>query len=517
MMFLCALCVGARAETLYVDDSAGAGGDGSLGSPLADLQDAVDNARDGDEILVAGGSYGPIEVALVEITISGGYSADFSASSPSTPSVIEGDPSGPAVSMFEVGETVLEGLTIRGGERGISLDADWQSTTNRPTIRGNIIENNGLPSLSGGGIFALHCGASIVGNVVRDNVGDRGSGIATACDSILIEGNTVEGNVSHGDHGGGLYLTGPSIEVRENLIRDNEVGYVIGYGWGAGVTVYGQGVFATFERNVFTANRAPVGSGAFVDDGAQATFTGDLFYDNGCDMQGAALYVDGYSDYVSSHAALMNVTIADHRCINPYNSSIYVEAQSSVTFENSILWNNDGTDFLAVDAASSIAATYTLSDESIEGEGNLVGDPLFADPEAGDFHVLSTEGRFDPQTGTFVKDTADSPTIDAGDPSADVGLEPGPNGLRINLGHTGGTPEASMGGPGGTPPSETGTDSGEESQGYEENSPGEAGPERDPKGELPESGCGCRSTARPQGLWAASLGILALSARRGRR
>jgi len=81
---------------------------------------------------------------------------------------------------------------------------------------------------------------------------------------------------------------------------------------------------------------------------------------------------------------------------------------------------------------------------------SLVGDPLFADPEGGDFHLKSTGGRYDPSLGlppedaaAWVDDGADSPCIDAGDPVDPVGYERPPNGGRINMGAYGGTNQAS--------------------------------------------------------------------------
>ncbi|MCC7534851.1 MAG: right-handed parallel beta-helix repeat-containing protein [Deltaproteobacteria bacterium] len=453
-----ALAAPARAATLYVDDGAPSGGDGSRARPFASLQAAIDAAAPGDDIQVAEGTYEAISVTGKEVRLSGGYDADFTVRGAGTPSVIQGTADAATVTLYETGSSVLDGFVIRGGLRGVVIDADFMSSTNAPELRDNVIEQNGSASSIGGGIYADHCDARIVGNTVRANQGDRGSGIASQCQSLLIEDNVIEDNVSSGDHGGGLYLTGASLVVRGNLVRNNEVGVIIGYGWGAGVTVFGLGVSARFERNVWTANLAQsVGSGAFVDDGAVAVFDHDLFYANRCGTAGgAALYVNGYDTDVSSRAELIHVTIADHPCEGTTGNAVFVEDQSAVTITNSILWGNAGDDFFVVDAASSIRATYTLSEEPLDGVGNLSADPLFADPAAGDFHVRSTSGRFDPATGSFVRDTVHSPSIDVGDPTSDYAMEPGPNGMRVNLGHTGNTPEASMGGPGGTPPSDAG-------------------------------------------------------------
>ena len=96
-------------------------------------------------------------------------------------------------------------------------------------------------------------------------------------------------------------------------------------------------------------------------------------------------------------------------------------------------------------------------------------DPLFANPGFwdtnstpddpnddfwvdGDYHLKSQAGRWDTNSqnwpctrlGTgWVIDDVTSPCIDAGDPNSLIGLEPFPNGGRINMGAYGGTVEAS--------------------------------------------------------------------------
>ena len=519
----------ARAAEYYVDAAAPPGGDGTAASPWTSVQQAIDAAADGDDIRVAGGTYAAIAVVGKQVSLHGGYDAAFARVRTDTPSIVEGTADAPTVSLFEVGDSVFEGFVIRGGQRGLVLDADFRSTTNKPVVRDNVIENNGSPAVIGGGVFADHCAATLVGNTVRGNVGDRGSGIASLCASLVLEGNLVEDNVSHGDHGGGLYLSGAEIVLRENLIRGNEVGVVAGYGWGAGATVYGADVTATFERNVFTDNHAQsLGSGAFVDDGATATFTGDLFFANACGTEGGAgLFVDGYDD-IASVVTLRNVTIADHPCKGTLGNAVAVQTSGVVEIVDSIMWGNGGDDF-ATDDTSTLTATYTLSEEPIDGAGNLSADPRFADPTAGDFHVRSTKGRFDPATGQFVIDADDSPTIDAGDPASAYALEPGPNGLRVNLGHTGNTPEASMGGPGGEPPvsDDSGGDGGDGSGGGSgdggvgdgdgSSGGGADGGGADAAGADDMIGCACASHRAGRGGAAAAWWLVVIAGVRARR
>ena len=77
------------------------------------------------------------------------------------------------------------------------------------------------------------------------------------------------------------------------------------------------------------------------------------------------------------------------------------------------------------------------------GNGSIYVDPCFVDVEAGDYHLKSQAGRWEPNTQRWVLDDVTSPCIDAGDPMSPIGYEPFPNGGRINMGAYGGTAQAS--------------------------------------------------------------------------
>lgn len=103
-----------------------------------------------------------------------------------------------------------------------------------------------------------------------------------------------------------------------------------------------------------------------------------------------------------------------------------------------ILWGNvDGNLF-------GCSARYSCVQNGSEGEGNIQEDPLFADAENGDYHLLSELGRFIPAYGLWAFDEVTSPCVDAGDPWLDVAGERMPNGGRVNMGAFGGTPQASL-------------------------------------------------------------------------
>jgi len=111
---------------------------------------------------------------------------------------------------------------------------------------------------------------------------------------------------------------------------------------------------------------------------------------------------------------------------------------------NSIIVATDPVNVQAPYLASDIHINYSdVCNEVWAGAGNINADPIFADPNNGDYHLKSQAGRWDANEGRWTKDDVTSPCIDAGDPASPIGLEPFPNGGIINMGAYGGTEQAS--------------------------------------------------------------------------
>ncbi|NCD32881.1 MAG: choice-of-anchor D domain-containing protein [Spartobacteria bacterium] len=174
-------------------------------------------------------------------------------------------------------------------------------------------------------------------------------------------------------------------------------------------------------------------------------------------------------------------------------SSGISSASSGVTVENAVLWQNDATGLrvssgvvslsnsvvvasggdtacLSLSTTSvlradfndywcesnAVVATLDKPERSINALATWVtlsgldmhsmnSDPLFVDPDNGDFHLQSSvqSGRYDPAIG-WVTDDVSSPLIDTGDAAQSCALEPEPNGNRINMGLFGNTSQASL-------------------------------------------------------------------------
>lgn len=135
---------------------------------------------------------------------------------------------------------------------------------------------------------------------------------------------------------------------------------------------------------------------------------------------------------VESAPTIRNLTVVN----NKYGVEAYAQAEPDIS--NCIFWYNTGDDLFGC------KARYSCIERGSPGTGNFSSDPLFARPDARDYHLLSWRGRYWPEHDVWVLDKLTSPCVDAGDPNADYSNEPIPNGGRINMGAYGGTAYASL-------------------------------------------------------------------------
>ncbi len=296
------------------------------------------------------------------------------------------------------------------------------------TIRNNVIAGNSVESreywdTDGGGLY--RCSGTIEGNIIMGNSAWNGGGLYWC--SGLIQNNTVRGNVAYICGGG---LSGCGGTVRDNSISGNWAAS------GGGLA----GCHGVVEHNTITRNWALGSGGGFIRCGASIQdnlILGNCAVSGGglCECDGATrnniiadnvahsiygwgiggglaacrgttennmifgnMAVDYGGGIADGGGSILNNTIWANTA--EYGGGLAV---SSGDIKNCIVWGNAASEgaqvyeFCDPYIGSGDIAFSCVQDWTDGGEGNITGNPLLADPDNGDFHLLP-----------------DSPCVDAG-------------------------------------------------------------------------------------------------------
>lgn len=225
----------------------------------------------------------------------------------------------------------------------------------------------------------------------------------------VIVGNTGDGGVSARDQ---------SVVSRCAILGNvGQPGYW-NLGWGAGIYCHGA---VTIEGCLVAGNQARS------DPGHPGIGLEPV------DGKGGGIYCE------DGTPRIVSCTIGDNAA-DDFGGGICSESATPIIVD-SIFWGNEAPNEPAI--FGNAVVSYSCVSGGFVGEGNIDTDPLFADPDNGDYHLRSQAGRREPESKRWVKDNVTSPCIDAGDPIAPIGYEPFPNGGVVNMGAYGGTAEAS--------------------------------------------------------------------------
>jgi hypothetical protein len=422
-LLFCLFAVSAFGDTVYVD----ANGTGDYPT----IQAAIDDANDGDVIILQPGTY----------TDDGNRDIDFLGK----PITVKSE-NGPENCIIDCQGTysenhrgfyftdnegqnsILEGLTITNAyvvvacEAGAGIYIDGAS----PTIDRCIVTNNHAELESGSLCFC------------------KGGGIFISdANNLLITNSTVSDNFAGAwGLGGGIYCSGgpeDKVTLQNCLIANNTA--LAEYGGGGGGINCNYLANLTISNCTITGNVAiSEGGGIFCDSIADVTIQNCIISNNNTLEEfgyGGGIYC-AYPDDL----AVINCTITNNSVIDE-GGGIYFyahEGSSTGTFINNIIWGNSPDQIYIYDAG---IVLYSDIQGGWPALGNIDIDPCFADADANDYHLKSQAGRWDPNSQTWVADAVTSPCIDAGNPGCPPDAEPLPNGNRINMGFYGGTSKAS--------------------------------------------------------------------------
>ena len=447
--------------TYHVDGATGDNGNDGLSreTAFATIQYGIDEANDLDTVLVWPGVY--VEsVYFIDKAITVKAAADAP--------ILEAA-SNNAVSFYtsEGQETVLANFVIRDSDTGIFV------STGTPTIRNITLAGNGL------GIEAENGAVPDIRNCIfwNNTYGDlwnctaQYSFVGEDFDANLVSYWKLDGDAvdSAGGNDGTIYGAIPTTgQINEALSFDGSNDY-INCGNNTSLNIDKITISAWINSNVLSGS------------GSRNKVIVTKFQDNLLPNEVAFDFVQGKGDYSKLGFGFKDGTWHSWSTVNSVMVGgwmhvvvTYDGLSNPVFYVNGGIEANNGggvpaglptnTTDLTIGAQDATNPSgyfdgtiddvriydRALSAEEIEQmysvglAGGEYPDPLFADANNGDYHLLSERGRYWPMYDVWVLDDVTSPCVDGGDSHVKPAAERSPNGGRINIGAFGNTGYASM-------------------------------------------------------------------------
>ncbi|MCL4834835.1 MAG: right-handed parallel beta-helix repeat-containing protein, partial [Caldilineaceae bacterium] len=206
----------------------------------------------------------------------------------------------------------------------------------RNAITGSSFLSN-TATFNGGGVYAAGGTATFAQDTVQQNVADRGAGLYAQSVTGLITSSTILANDAF-NHGGGLFTSGGTWNLVNNVLARNRVGYA-----GAkGGALYMRGGRMVMAHNTIANNEHRRLDGAGVN---------------------SALYIA----QSSSRLSLLNNIIANHEEGLVGDRRVLIDGGGNVWWNNTL--RNWDPNFIGVDSF------------------NVIGDPLFVNPASLDYSI----------------------------------------------------------------------------------------------------------------------------------
>ena len=429
-----------HSATITVDDDGPA--------DYSTIQAAIDAAEPNDVVVLQTGTYtgdGNRDIDFLGKTIT------VRSSDPYDPDIVEStiiDCQGTEAESHrgfyfhdEISNCIIKGITVCNGY--VSGDYYWES--------------------HGGAIFCNGSNPAISYCRFINNTASCGGALYLRDCNIKLSNCEISGNISH-DLGGGIFSDESNVSFDHCIISENNAGSGGAGGYSTGCfdfkdctieSNWREGIRATTVNldNCIVRNNIVCGLKIIY-----GIIENSVFYGNWAPEFGAGILIGG-CDGGPPDPLITNCTFFNNTAEEGAGAVASAGGRGcDPHFNNCIVWGNEPADDPGIDyfitskcgvptahiEYSILQYDWTLSSGLIV-ENSTVVDPLFADPNNGDFHLMSQEGRWDPVGEGWVVDASHSPGIDAGDPNDPRWInETSPNGARINVGAYGGTWEASL-------------------------------------------------------------------------
>jgi len=351
---------------------------------------AINIAANGDEILVAPGSY-------FEALSFNGKALKLRSTAGPEVTILDGLGQFKPVVRLISGEgatTEIEGFTIRNGDATAAAPGDRGGgiycNGTSPTIRNCIFIGN--QAVAGGAFYANLGNPRVIGcrfieNAAVTTSGDGGAAYlnSTTVDftDCLFEGNSAV------RLGGALRQVATSGTYARCDFVQNSAGAN-----GGAMDMASTPSVLLFRECRFAGNTAGGVGGAVMQATASSTppaWINCVFDSNEASGSGGAMYVN-----TGCKADLTNCTLSGNAS-GASGGGIFVLGVGPATVRNSVVWGNVPTGIVGASATS-----YTCHQGVIAGAGNIVLDPGFADAANGDLRLVPSSPCLDAGNTTLL-------------------------------------------------------------------------------------------------------------------
>jgi uncharacterized repeat protein (TIGR01451 family) len=342
---------------------------------FATIQEAIDAAADGDRVVVAPGVY------RENLNFLGKAILLESRDGPEE-TIIDGGLNAPGVSFIsgEPASALLRGMLVRNSAIGLRIEGA------SPTIRGNRVWDNNARSNFGGGISVENGSPAIENNSIDGNQAGSGGGISIRSGRPIVRSNTISNNFAS-SFGGGLSVVASQSVIEQNLIEGNE-----SLRDGGGIEFRADQ--SVVRNNRILANRASDAGGGISASGGTRVEQNLIARNAAFSGSGAALR--------GAPAFLQNTLAANE---SPAGGAVLLESQSVV--RNNLIASpkgpavecsgNRAVELVANLVFAAEGAPFSNCSPAFDGV-TIVANPLFLNPEAGDFRLSNGSRAIDAGT-----------------------------------------------------------------------------------------------------------------------
>ena len=288
----------------------------------------------------------------------------------------------------------FDGNKVATGDGGGMANIEYSD----PTVTDCTFSNN-LAAVQGGGIYNDYgCSVTSTSSTFSGNSASRGGGMVFFCPGSGGDNPTVTDCVFSENmatmSGGGMFNYESSPTIIHSVFAANSVHFDDDYESTSGGGMHNQWqsnptvLNCTFSGNsVYSPGNYDQGGGMYNYECSCPALINCTFSNNSADELGGGMF-----NCIDSSPVLANCTFSNNAA--DFGGALASKSGSHPALANCVFWGDLPNEIYDL-SDSGTTATYSCIQGGWTGEGNIESNPLFSDPESGDYRLSSNSPCID--------------------------------------------------------------------------------------------------------------------------